>query len=388
MISQTFFYYFSYIYIKRKRMIMKNKIKICVYAICKNEEKHIERWIESVKEADDIYVLDTGSTDNSVKLLKKKGCHVKVKKIDPWRFDVARNLSLEMIPKDADVCVCLDLDEIFLPGWRQEIEQIWDSNTTRLKYMYHWKLKEDGTPLVYFYTDKIHARQGYHWKHPVHEVLTYQENKMEVFKTASNILLKHYPDIKKSRSSYLPLLELSVKESPEDDRNTHYLGREYMFYEKWNEAIDTLIKHLSLKSATWKDERCASMRFISRCYLALNRPLEAEMWLTKAIEEAPYLREPYIEKAFLLYQQQRYQEVITNCELALTINIKERNYIQESFCFDSTIDDLLSISYYQLGNLDQAILHAKQALEYNDKDERLKKNWNLLVQEKKKKTNN
>ncbi|MCI8588351.1 MAG: glycosyltransferase, partial [Bacilli bacterium] len=51
---------------------MKNKIKICVYAICKNEEKHIERWIESVKEADDIYVLDTGSTDNSVKLLKKK----------------------------------------------------------------------------------------------------------------------------------------------------------------------------------------------------------------------------------------------------------------------------------------------------------------------------
>ncbi len=367
---------------------MKNKIKICVYAICKNEEKHIERWIESVKEADDIYVLDTGSTDNSVKLLKKKGCHVKVKKIDPWRFDVARNLSLEMIPKDADVCVCLDLDEIFLPGWRQEIEQIWDSNTTRLKYMYHWKLKEDGTPLVYFYTDKIHARQGYHWKHPVHEVLTYQENKMEVFKTASNILLKHYPDIKKSRSSYLPLLELSVKESPEDDRNTHYLGREYMFYEKWNEAIDTLIKHLSLKSATWKDERCASMRFISRCYLALNRPLEAEMWLTKAIEEAPYLREPYIEKAFLLYQQQRYQEVITNCELALTINIKERNYIQESFCFDSTIDDLLSISYYQLGNLDQAILHAKQALEYNDKDERLKKNWNLLVQEKKKKTNN
>ena len=34
--------------------------------------------------------------------------------------------------------------------------------------------------------------------------------------------LNHYPDSKKSRSSYLPLLELSVEEDPTDDRNMHY----------------------------------------------------------------------------------------------------------------------------------------------------------------------
>ena len=45
-------------------------IKICVYAICKNEEKFVERWVNSMKEADNIYVLDTGSTDNTVKKLK------------------------------------------------------------------------------------------------------------------------------------------------------------------------------------------------------------------------------------------------------------------------------------------------------------------------------
>lgn len=50
-------------------------MKICVYAICKNESKHIKRWYESMKEADDIYVLDTGSTDNSVELLKKTWCY-------------------------------------------------------------------------------------------------------------------------------------------------------------------------------------------------------------------------------------------------------------------------------------------------------------------------
>lgn len=39
-----------------------NKFKICVYAICKNEEKFVSRWVESMKEADKIFVLDTGST--------------------------------------------------------------------------------------------------------------------------------------------------------------------------------------------------------------------------------------------------------------------------------------------------------------------------------------
>ena len=46
-----------------------NKYKVCVYAICKNEEKFVQRWVESMKEADEIYVLDTGSTDNTICLL-------------------------------------------------------------------------------------------------------------------------------------------------------------------------------------------------------------------------------------------------------------------------------------------------------------------------------
>ena len=44
-----------------------------------------------------------------------------------------------------------------------------------------------------------------------------------------------------------------------------------MYYKRYNEAIDTLLKHLKLKRATWKDERCASMRFIARCYKGLKR---------------------------------------------------------------------------------------------------------------------
>ncbi|MBQ8234263.1 MAG: glycosyltransferase family 2 protein, partial [Bacilli bacterium] len=112
--------------------------KICVYAICKNESKFINRWLESVKEADYICVLDTGSTDNSVDLLKENGVIVESKIISPWRFDEARNESIKLIPTDTDICVCVDIDEVLKKGWRLELEKIWDNTITRVRYIYNW----------------------------------------------------------------------------------------------------------------------------------------------------------------------------------------------------------------------------------------------------------
>ena len=61
-------------------------MKICVYAISKNEEKFVKRWYESMKEADEIFVLDTGSSDNTVDELRKLGVNVFKKEIIPWRL--------------------------------------------------------------------------------------------------------------------------------------------------------------------------------------------------------------------------------------------------------------------------------------------------------------
>lgn len=358
------------------------KYKIVVYAISKNEEKFVDRWVDSMQEADEIYVLDTGSTDKTVSKLKKRKVNVKKKIIKPWRFDVARNESLKLVPSDADICVCTDLDEVLEKGWRKKLEEIWQDNITRLRYNYNWKLDENNKPIVNFYTDKIHIRDNYKWTHPVHEVLTYT-NGNEVFLTTDEITLNHYPDNTKSRSSYLPLLELSVKEDPEDDRNMHYLGREYMYYQKWNECIDTLIKHLSLKTATWKDERCASMRFIARSYRNLNRIEEAKMWLDKAINEAPYLRDPYVEKAMLEYELENWNEVIKNCNTALKITTHTKCYINETFSFDNTIYDLLSIAYFYLDDIDNAIINIDKALKMEPDNERLLKNKEIFIATKK-----
>ena len=353
------------------------KLKVIVYAISKNEEQFVERWVKSMSEADEIYVLDTGSTDNTVASLTNHGVHVTTEIINPWRFDIARNKSLELVPNDTDICVCTDLDEIFEPGWREKLEKAWTSNTTRARYNYNWSLDENNIPLVNFYIEKIHKRHGYKWTHPVHEVLTYEA--AENFITLDNITLNHYPDKTKSRSSYLPLLELSVTEQPNDDRNVHYLGREYMYYGKYNEAIDTLIKHLSLKTATWKDERCASMRFIARCYKNLNRYEEAKMWLEKAMVEAPYLRDPFVERALLAYLEEDWDGVIKYSLKAIDIKEHPKSYINETFSFNGTVEDLLSYAFYKEGNIEKAIQWADRSLEINPDNTRLKNNKKIFL---------
>lgn len=354
-----------------------NKYKVCVYAICKNEEKFVDRFMDSVSEADKVFVLDTGSSDNTVEKLKRRGAITKTKIIEPWRFDVARNMSLDMVDPDTDICVCIDLDEVLSKEWRNKLEEIWNDKITRLRYNYIWSFDEYHNPEVNFYIEKIHSRNNYKWTHPVHEVLTYT-GKKEEFLTTDEITVEHYPDKQKSRGSYLPLLELSVKEDPDDDRNMHYLGREYMYYGKYNEAIDTLIKHLKLPRATWKDERCASMRFIARCYKYLGRFDEARMWTDKAINEAPHLRDPYMERALIEYEIKNWDEVEKYVNEALKIKESKKSYINEIFSWNYTPYDLLSLCYYYKKDYKKSLDNINKALEYAPCDERLLKNKEII----------
>ena len=323
-----------------------------------------------MKEADEIYVLDTGSTDNTVKILKENNVHVKIREIIPWRFDVARNESLNLVPLDTDICVCTDLDEVFEKGWRKRLEEAWQKDTTRARYTYNWSLDKNNIP-----------RNNYTWINPVHEVLSCSTNENSII--INDIVLNHYPDTTKSRSSYLPLLELAIKEDPSNDRNMHYLGREYMYYGYWKKSIKTLKKHLSLKNATWKDERSASMRYISRCYKNLKKYDQAKFWIDKAIKETPYLREPYVEKALLAYLQENYLEVETYCLKALTITYHPKTYINEVFAWDETIYDLLSISNYYQRRYNYAIYFVNLALEISKDNKRLLNNKKIFIEKEK-----
>lgn len=357
---------------------MMNSYKICVYAICKNEEQFVERWVDSMSEADSIIVLDTGSTDNTVNKLKELGVNVYKEIFNPWRFDVARNKSLELVPEDTDICVCTDLDEVFEKGWREKVENAWKENTQQLRYRYTWNFDEDGNEGYVFLYEKIHARNGFKWVHPVHEVLNYYGDQQYIVSTEPKIQLNHYPEKSKSRAQYLGLLELSVQEDPNDDRNLHYLGREYMYMEMWDKCISTLLKHLELPTALWKAERSASMRYIAKSYMEKGNISKAKEWFAKSILEEPNLREPYVDMANLLYKLQEWSGVLYMIECALKIEDRPLSYINEPGPWGSEPYDLASIACFNLQLYKKSYYYITKAVEISPSNKRLKNNLDLI----------
>ena len=353
-------------------------MKVVVYAICKNELAFVDRWVNSMSEADEICVLDTGSTDESAARLKLRGVQVHTQAVKPWRFDAARNLSLSFVPEDTDICVCTDLDEVFASGWRKKLENAWLPGTVQARYRYTWSFTPSGAEGVVFYQEKVHCRHGFTWVHPVHETLKWTLDAPAPTVTALGVQLNHYPDAAKSRSQYLPLLELAVRETPNDDRSIHYLGREYFFHRRWDDCLRTLARHLSLPSATWCDERAASMRYMAKCYLQKGEPEKAKKWYLYAIAEAPHLREAYIDLAQLLYEEENWEGVLYFTDCALAIKERPLSYICEENSLGALPHDLRAIAYYRTNRVQKALHETDLALRFSPNDARFLENRQLL----------
>lgn len=349
--------------------------KIAVYAIAKNEEKFAERWAKSMSEADEIVVLDTGSDDRTTDILAAYP-NIKVyrEEITPWRFDTARNRALAFVSPDADICISTDLDEVFEPGWRKGIEAALDKGAQKIRYRYTWNFLSDGREGTVFIADKFHARRSFEWRHPVHEVITYTGEGEPKTVFADGVRLLHKADDKKSRASYLGLLEMSVEECPEDDRNMHYLGREYMFRGRYSDAVETLKKHLALKSATWADERSASMRYIALCLFRTGDNDGAAVWFLRSCAEAPHLREPWLNFAYFCYDIKEYEAAAALINRALKIKNRPDTYMNESDSWSEKPYDVLSMSYYYIGNMRKARDAAERALELAPANERIRNN--------------
>jgi glycosyltransferase involved in cell wall biosynthesis len=339
-------------------------VNVAVYTIAKNEEQFVERWYNSAKDADYLFILDTGSTDNTVKIARDLGINVEIQSFDPWRFDVARNAALSFIPENIDMCIALDMDEVLVDGWRGEIERAISDKITRPRYEYTWSWKEDGTPGLIYGGDKIHTRHNYHWKHPVHEVLVCQEEEIQGW---YDIKIYHFPDSTKPRSQYLPLLEIAVQEDPQDDRNAYYYARELFYYDQYEKASEEFKRHLSLPRAVWKPERASSMRFLGKIE-------NSEEWLLKAAAEAPERREPWFDLTMYHYHNQNWLECLTYAERMLSIKNKPLEYLCEENAWGYMPHDFAAIAAYNLGLYEKAREHGENAIKINPIDNRLKRN--------------
>lgn len=335
-------------------------MKIAVYSIAKNEEKFVARWAESAQEADGLFILDTGSTDSTVSLAENLGVSVKTWEFNNFRFDLARNLALDAIPSDFDVCVSLDLDEVLRPGWRSALEA---TTASRPRYHYAWSVDND-TPRVVFGGDKIHARHGYRWKHPVHEILV---PSIEETQEWVDLHMWHLPDESKSRAQYLPLLQQAVAESPDDERSAHYLAREYFFHGRYEEAAEAFKHHVSV--GRWMPEVAASFR-----YLAKIEPDQAGMWLQEALRVAPDRREVLVDVADEHARAGRWTAASQTAAKALALTQRPMDYISEPYAWGPGPYDVLARASHAMGNYGTALDLGRRALAKDPGDERLQRN--------------
>ena len=366
--------------------------KICVYAICKNEKQYVEKWLSSMSEADYIVVLDTGSTDGTYEMLKADPRVTRVEQqiITPWRFDTARNESMKLIPEDANILICTDFDEVLIPNWAQSLRMGWiEGKHRRGYYKYAWNHAEDGDPCLIYVYDKVHTKD-YHWYFPVHEVLQRsdgflgpEDDEHAFYWRIDEVLLHHYQDATKERSSYLPLLILRLQENPNDPYSHCLLAREYGCVGNYEKSIEEFLKTISMPEE-YRDNyvQQISYGYLGDCYAMLGEYTTAIEYYRKWIEVDPTYREPYVAIGELyngLNLYHKAQEVLLE---GLSKGYRHYCWLERENTWREESWDALAIAAYNTGEYDMGIQAAQKALAYCPNDVRILKNYIALLEKR------
>lgn len=202
--------------------------------IAKNEEKHIARCIESYKDiADEIIVVDTGSTDQTVNIAKGLGAKIFHHE---WNNDFAKAKNFALDKATGDWIIFLDADEYFYDGTCANVPKVLQSVHTNSNIQgiyckfYHvdkdnqFKLINSDFLLRIFRNNRKIRYMG-----EIHEQVLHDNKPLKVI-SANEKLIKIYhtgysTNIFKSKleRNLEPLLT-KLNENPNDVMTTFYLS--------------------------------------------------------------------------------------------------------------------------------------------------------------------
>lgn len=359
--------------------------KICVYAICKNELKFINKWLDNMSEADYIVVLDTGSTDGTYEALQKDSriTRVEQKIYDQFRFDVARNDSMKLIPEDTNILVCTDFDELFEPGWADILRENWiPGQHNRAHYQYIWKHNSIGLPQDSFVYDKIHTKDFY-WKYPVHEVLWHDNVELSWLELVDKITLHHWQDNSKNRSSYEPLLKLSCEENPNDCHTQYLYAREKLLNQQYHEAIDEYLFTLQMPEIREPTKGLVLLSAhlqIATCFLEIEDYWETISYCQDFIYINPTYRDPYFLMAEAYMSMNMWTLAEATVLAGLKYSVKHNDWVETANAWLWWADYLLGIIYWNLNEHDKSLQHLQTALKYEPDNVEILQRYNSFLQ--------
>jgi glycosyltransferase involved in cell wall biosynthesis len=156
----------------------KHPLSVCMITL--NEEKHIKRALSSVTWAEEIIVIDAGSTDRTVSILNDPNePWSKIIRViqAPWKgFRIQRNLSLKEAKHDW--VFILDADEACSPELRTKLESILSADTPHPTWKVHRQEYFLGKEINFgiwnpSYQDRFFNRIGIQYVNDIHEYPKY-----------------------------------------------------------------------------------------------------------------------------------------------------------------------------------------------------------------------
>jgi len=302
-------------------------VNLCVYAIMLNEQPNVANWVATANIADNLFVLDTGSTDGTPEELETHGVIVRRAKFDPFRFDDARNAALALAP-EADLYLRLDADERLPEDWRFQIEDVYDPTVARYRYRVH----NNGGVWETITRDDLHRRAGFRWRYPTHEILVGPPATVDI----PGLVVEHTsPDERRlHHHTNLGVLLEAVQEYPGDARMTFYLAREYWYAGDWDFARNWIIEFLDIPNG-WAPERAEAYRILA----AID--YHPERWLWKAVGESPERREPWVDLARHFLAEHKTEEAGMAISMAYLRN-DQSIYTTDPQCWGEPFQDLMT----------------------------------------------
>jgi glycosyltransferase involved in cell wall biosynthesis len=145
-------------------MKKEGKVQISLLVPCKNEEANLERCLGSVQWIDEMFLVDSQSTDRTSEIAQKFGAHI-VQFNYEGGWPKKKNWALENLPFSHEWVLILDADECLPPEAEEEIREI--VNNSNEKHSGYWINRRYyflGKPLKHAYFPNWNLRLFKHKK--------------------------------------------------------------------------------------------------------------------------------------------------------------------------------------------------------------------------------
>lgn len=313
-------------------------MKIAVYTIALNEEKHVKRWYESAKDADYLLIADTGSTDKTVEIAERLGIAVIEISVKPWRFDDSRNAALAALPDDIDYCISMDMDETLSEGWRQHLEKM-TADQVEYKFNLTWRDEAETVVEEFFVNNRIHKRHGFRWQWLMHEAVVPDRIKNYTSEFCEGLEVSHHPDPEKSRQQYNQMIEDSYNEY-KDARYHIYHGLQLLDFKKNEEAAKVWKDFINLNEDKSLFDVASAWRFLSFC-----EPKNKIKYLKKSLKVFKS-RETYLELAVHYLNKEKWRKVYKYAKMGIKIKEKHMTLTTNKFAHGYILENLFNAAKY------------------------------------------